>query len=57
MTADELCKKALEALGETYPGLGTEDPSRIAKAQAYALQAIAEELRLLNISANQAVVR
>jgi hypothetical protein len=57
MTADELCKKALEALGETYPGLGTEDPNRIAKAQAYALLAIAEELRLLNISANQAGAR
>lgn len=49
MTADKLRELARDALGLPYPSLGTEDPVGIAKAQAYALLAIAEELRDLRI--------
>lgn len=47
MTPEELTKKAYEALGETYPSLGTNDQAQVAKAQAFALLAIAEELAAL----------
>lgn len=60
MRADEYREKALDELGESYPGLGTSDPVRVAKAQAYALLAIAEELaaqRRVSDADGQAVSR
>lgn len=45
--SDEHRTAAERALGIPYPSLGTTDPVAIAKAQAFALLAIAEELAVI----------